>query len=123
MDKAEKILIVEDEFIVAMEIEIELKSKGFDIVGIAHNSDKAIEFVKSKSPDLVLMDVNIKGSKDGIQTAKEIKEISEAKIIFVSAYSDDETKNRMSVLGSYHFLPKPYTHFELLSIIKTALSN
>ena len=119
----EKILIVEDEIIVAMEIELALQSKGYKVVGKAPTSEKAIELAQKFLPDVILMDVNIKGGSDGIGTSREILKFHNPSIIFVSAYSDTETINKMQVIQPHYFLPKPYSQNELTSIIVKATSS
>jgi len=122
-DTRKKILIVEDEIIVAMEIELALQSKGYAVVGKAPTSEKAIELAQKFLPDIILMDVNIKGSKDGIGTSKEILKFHNTSIIFLSAYSDSETVKRMQVIQPHYFLPKPYSQSELVKIISTVIAE
>lgn len=123
IDERKKILIVEDEIIVAMEIEMALQSKGYWVVGKAPTSEKAIELTQKFLPDVILMDVNIKGSKDGIGTSQEILKFHSPSIIFLSAYSDSETIRKMQVIQPHYFLPKPYTQEDLFKIISGALSK
>jgi DNA-binding response OmpR family regulator len=104
-----RVLLVEDEVIIAMEIEMELKSLGMNVVGKAISYDGAIEIAKNKSPNVVLMDVNLRGKKNGIDTAKDILAIHHIPIIFISAYTDEETENRMKEVPGSYFLPKPFT--------------
>ena len=122
-DDRKKILIVEDEIIVAMEIELALQSKGYWVVGKAPTSERAVELAQKFLPDVVLMDVNIKGSKDGIGTSKEILKFHNPSIIFLSAYTDSETINKMKVIQPHYFLPKPYSQNDLAKIISTAISE
>jgi DNA-binding response OmpR family regulator len=104
-----RVLLVEDEVIIAMEIEMELKSLGMNVVGKAISYDGAIEIAKNKLPNVVLMDVNLRGKKNGIDTAKDILAIHHIPIIFISAYTDEETENRMKEVPGSYFLPKPFT--------------
>jgi CheY-like chemotaxis protein len=112
-----KVLLVEDEVIIAMEIEMELKSLGLDVVGKAISYDGAIDMAKKKLPDVVLMDVNLKGKKNGIETSKEILQLGQIPIVFISAYTDEETENRMKQIPGSYFLPKPFTIRDLSSKI------
>ncbi len=116
--KGIKILLVEDELIIAMEIEMELKSLGFEVVGKAINFDSAINLTKKTLPDIILMDVNLKGKKNGIETSLEIINFHEASIIFISAYTDEETQTRMKAIRGSYFLPKPFTIKDLYSKIE-----
>ncbi len=122
METRKKILIVEDEIIVAMEIELALQARGYIVVGKAPTSEKAIELAQKFLPDVILMDVNIKGSTDGIGTSKEILKFHSPSIIFLSAYTDSETVNKMQVIQPHYFLPKPYSQGELAKIISSAIS-
>ncbi len=121
--KGVKILLVEDELIIAMEIEMELKSLGFDVVGKSINYDTAIDISRKKLPDVVLMDVNLKGKKNGIDTAHDIVQFNKVPIIFISAYTDEETENRMRVVPGSYFLPKPFTIKDLSSKIESIFSG
>jgi len=123
MQNQKKILIVEDEIIVSMEIEMSLQISGFNVIGKAANSEKAIELSKKFFPDIILMDVNIKGEKDGINTSLKILEVYKPIIIFLSAYNDSETRKKMEIVGRHYFLSKPYLQSELKKIIITALSG
>lgn len=122
MDAQQKILIVEDEAIVAMEIEFLLRSIGFKIVGKANNSSKAMDLASKYFPDIILMDVNIKGERNGIDTSLEILKYSKPMIIFVTAYNDDETKQKMDVIKPHFLLHKPFTPEDLQKIIFHASS-
>lgn len=109
-----KILIVEDEIIVAMEMELELQSNGFNVVGKASSFKSALDISNSSAPDIVLMDVNLKGIKNGIETAKEIYQMKEASFIFISAYTDEDTRQNISQVPKSYFLPKPFTSHDLI---------
>src|SRR5688572_19428344 len=90
MNDQVKIMIVEDETIVALDLSMRLQKEGYEVIGIASNSDDAIELFTGHKPDLVLMDINIKGKKDGIETARELKKIQEVPLIFLTASSQNE---------------------------------
>ncbi len=118
-----KILIVEDEIIVAMEIEFALQSSGFNVIGKASNSHKALELAQKFLPDVILMDINIKGDLNGIETALKIFSFHKPAIIFVSAYSDKETLDKLKKVQPHFYLSKPYSHSELKEKITEALSG
>src|SRR5690606_20182622 len=82
-----KILIVEDNPGFALEMEILVKEAGYDLIGVVNNSEDALEMVRSKKPDLVVMDINIMGKKNGVEVAKEIKD-DEVPVIFVTSITD-----------------------------------
>ena len=108
-----QILIVEDESIVALEISNYVNTLGYNVVKSVSSSQKALDVINSNSIDLVLMDVKIKGDVDGISCAESIKEISNIPIIYISAFSDDETLQRAIQTQPSSYLLKPFNRKEL----------
>jgi CheY-like chemotaxis protein len=90
----DKILIVEDEVITAMDIKNMLKNFGFDVVGIASTGNNAINKAEEFKPDLVLMDISLKGDMDGIEAAEEIKSLHDIPVVYMSAFTDTNTFER-----------------------------
>ena len=120
MNKAgKKILIVEDEVIVAMEIEMHLKMNNFIVVGKCQSSKKAIEVSLEKKPDLIMMDINIQGEHDGVQAAKIILDSYKPSILFLSAYNDTDTIERIKQIPDSKLLPKPFSVHDLLKTINS----
>jgi diguanylate cyclase len=117
------ILIVEDELIIAKNTARKLHDFGYNVVKIVSNGQAAIDFVSLEQPDLVLMDITIKGEIDGIEAASQIKAISNVPIIFLTAYANDETLDRAAETGCYGYLIKPYKEQELHATVKMALSK
>jgi two-component system, response regulator PdtaR len=117
--KKNTVLIVEDEIIVAMEIEIRLKKNNFIVVGIAKNSEEAIGLALKHLPGLILMDINLRDQKDGIQTSVEILSKIKTNILFVSAYNDDDTLKRIEIIPGSKILFKPFTIGEMISSINS----
>ncbi|MBD3792371.1 MAG: response regulator [Campylobacterales bacterium] len=116
-----KILIVEDENISAMELEHYITSLGYHSAGIASNAKSAQDLVKKEKPDLVLMDICIKGENDGIETASMITESNPLiKIIFLTAYTDNYNIDRAVKIDPVAYLSKPYNRQELIASIKIA---
>ncbi|MEA2091240.1 MAG: response regulator, partial [Campylobacterota bacterium] len=107
------VLIVEDESIVALEISSYVNDLGYIVVKCVSNSQSALDVINSSTVDLVLMDVKIKGDVDGISCASSIKEISDIPIIYISAFSDDETLNRAIQTQPSSYLIKPFNRKEL----------
>jgi len=116
-----KILIVEDESIVAMEIKNRLEKLGYKIVGMALTGQQAIKESEENNPDLVLMDIRLKGSMDGIDAADEIKNRFNIPVIYLTAYADRETLKRAKVTEPYGYILKPFTEREVHSNIEMAL--
>lgn len=116
-----KILIVEDEAIVALDIKGAMKRLNFEITDIVSNHDDAINSVKRDEPDIILMDIHIDGDKDGIETAKDIQEISNIPILYLTAFTDDKTMQRAIETEPVAYLVKPFKREELKSTILLGL--
>ncbi len=115
------ILVVEDESIVAMEIKNMLKNLGYNVTALASTGEEAIEKSRETQPDLVLMDIKLKGEMDGIEASKHIRKNSGTPIIYLTAYGDDETLRRAKVTEPYGYILKPFEERELKINIKMAL--
>lgn len=116
-----KILIVEDELLIAENLAMKLKKFGYIIDNIVSSGKAALEYVKSEKPDLILMDIAIKGNLNGIETATKINEKAEIPIIYLTAYADDETLERATQTNCYGYILKPFKDRELHATIKVAL--
>lgn len=115
------ILIVEDESILALGMECSLEEFGYEVSGIETNYNSAIKHAKEYQPDLIIMDINLKGEKTGIDAAKYIWNELQIPIIFLTSYSDDKTiKNAMNS-EPYAYLIKPCREEELKATIQTTL--
>lgn len=123
MNDKVKILIVEDETIVALDLSMRLQKEGYEVVGIASNSDDAIGIFSENKPDLVLMDINIKGKKDGIETAAALKKIQEVPLIFLTAFSQNEYITRAKAVNPSAYLVKPFNNDSLHTSIQIAIHN
>jgi PAS domain S-box-containing protein len=115
------ILIVEDEGVVALSIQAALTKMGYKVVGIAVTGNEAITLATTHKPDVILMDIHIKGDIDGIQTTEKLNEITDIPVIFLTAYADDETVKRAIKTKSHSYLVKPYNPRELYSNIEFAI--
>lgn len=122
-EKAINILIVEDELLIAKNLSHKLENLGYQIVGIVSSGADAIQRAGEMEPDLILMDIVIKGDIDGIETAVIINQKFDIPIIYTTAYADDETLQRAENTGSYGYLLKPFKQRELHATIKIALSK
>jgi CheY-like chemotaxis protein len=118
-----KILIVEDENIIAQDLQIILVEAGYHVPYIAANSQAALKYAAELQPDLILMDVMIQGPVDGIVTAQIINDIYDIPIVFLSAYSDGKTLERAKKAGSYGYLLKPYDDRELLIAMEFSIQK
>lgn len=115
------ILIVEDESIVALDIKDKVEHLGYGVLAVVSSGEKAIEEVKKVQPDLVLMDIVLKGEIDGIETARRIREHFDIPIIYLTAHSDNQTLKRAEITGPFGYLVKPFVDSELRSAIETVL--
>ena len=120
-EPATKILVVEDEQIVAVDIESVLQRLGYCVVGTASSGEEACRIAAESGPDLVLMDVRIDGPLDGIDTARRIRQIREIPVVFLTAYTDDETLGRAKEIEPYGYLVKPFVEPDLQAAIEVAL--
>lgn len=116
-----KILIVEDDGIVAMDIEGRLIKLGYDVCGKKASGEGAIEVVKNESPDLVLMDIVLKGNLDGIETSEIIQSRFGVPIVFLTAHADEERFERAKITTPFGYIIKPFRDKELKITIEMAL--
>jgi PAS domain S-box-containing protein len=115
-----RILIVEDESLVARDIENMITSLGYEACGIANTGDEAAEKAARSRPDLVLMDVIIKGNLDGIAAAEKIWESFHIPVIYVTAYADEQTLKRAKATEPFGYILKPFDERELKVAIEMA---
>lgn len=118
---AKKVMIVEDEGIIAMDIRSQLERFGYEVVGTAFSGKQALEMAILRTPDIVMMDIVLKGSMDGISAANAITGSMDIPVIFLTAYSDPDTLQRAKTIGAYGYLIKPFRPDELRSSIEVAL--
>ena len=116
-----KILIVEDEIIIAEDLKQELTKLGYKIIGIATKGKEAIKKIKKTKPDLILMDLTLKGELDGIETAKQINKHHNIPLIYISGYFDHKIIQRAKKTKAYGYLKKPIRPVEIHNKIKIAL--
>jgi PAS domain S-box-containing protein len=116
-----RILIVEDEGIVALDIEKTLVDLGFEVTGKAASAVEALASAAANRPDLVLMDIRIRGELDGIQTAELLRRDYDVPVAYLTAYGDAETIQRAKKTAPAGFLLKPFKQAELYSIIEISL--
>lgn len=120
-EKKHKVLVVEDESIVAKDIQNILLKNNFEITGVANNADTALNYLSQNVPDVILMDIMIKGNMSGIELSHKIKEEYDVPIIFLTAYSDSSTLERVKVLEPYAYITKPFKNSDILSAIEITL--
>jgi len=119
--KKARILIVEDESIIAMETESTLKGLGYQVVSVVGSGDKAIEAAEKVKPDIVLMDIRIKGEIDGIATAEVMRTRFDIPIIFMTAYLDEKRLEKAKLTMPFGYILKPIQERELRVTLEMAL--
>ncbi|HSU41346.1 MAG TPA: response regulator, partial [Polyangiaceae bacterium] len=115
------ILVVEDERVVARDIEESLMRMGYDVVGLAASSTECLAHAEERRPDLVLMDIRIEGALDGIETARLLRSRFDVPVIFLTAYADDQTVARAKETEALGYILKPFRAGELKSAVEIAL--
>ncbi|MBI4552732.1 MAG: response regulator [Candidatus Latescibacteria bacterium] len=118
---AAKILIVEDESITAKYIQHLLERFGYEVPGIAASGEEALRKTEDTQPDLILMDIGLKGKMDGIATAEQIHDRFIVPFVYLTAYSDDQTLQRAKITAPFGYLLKPFQEKELEITIAMAL--
>lgn len=118
-----KLLIVEDELLVATDIERHLSRAGHEIVGVAEDYDRALMLAETKRPDLVLMDIKLRGRRSGIDAALAIREQLQIPVIFLTANADEHTLGKARAAGPYGFLSKPFRKEELREAVAIAIDQ
>ena len=121
MSKA-KILIVEDEAIIAYDTKIKLEHEGYNVVDIVDTGQKAIKSMEIYKPDLVLMDILLNGDMNGIETAKKISAEYKTPILFLSAHSESDLLRQLDNKKHYSYLVKPLSGEELFQAVNQSLN-
>ncbi len=118
-----KILVAEDENIVALNIKKTLESLGYQVSAVVNNGEDVIKQVDKNLPDLILMDIMLKGLTDGIDAAGIITKNYNIPIVFLTALSDEKTIDRAAFTKPYGYLLKPFTSHEMHTAVENALIN
>jgi len=116
-----RILIVEDEAVVALDIEERLRRQGYDVVGIADSADDAVAAAATLRPDLVLMDVQLRDGVDGVTAAERLRDELEVAVVFLTAFADDATLTRAKRVSPHGYILKPFDERDLRTTIEIAL--
>ncbi len=118
-----KILIVEDESLVVMDLTVSLRKIGYEVIGSASNYQDTFLSIKEKKPDLILMDICLNGEKDGIETAKQINQYHNIPIIYLTALDDTEVLEKALKTNPHAYLTKPFSLQSLKAAIEIALKK
>lgn len=118
-----RLLIVDDDWLISLQLKQLLTTAGYEIVGTASDAATAVTLAEQERPDLVLMDIRLQGPVDGVEAAREIIDRFAIQSLFVSAHTDQGTITRTLAARPRGWLPKPFTDAELLQAVRTALST
>ena len=121
MENITSVYIVEDESIVAKDIQNSLKKLGYNVLGISNNGADAIKQIVELEPNIVLMDIMIKGPLTGIDVAEKIKKEYNIPVIFLTAYADESTLAKAKITEPYGYILKPFKEIDLHSTIEMAI--
>jgi PAS domain S-box-containing protein len=121
MSRQDRILIVEDENIVAVDIQDRLEHLGYKVIGHAVSGEDAIRLAHEAKPDIVLMDIMLKGKMDGIEAAESIRRDPDIPVVFLTAYADQKTLQRAKITEPYGYILKPFEEREIHSTIEMAI--
>lgn len=115
-----RILIVEDEVLLAMDLELLLKEMGHSVVGCVLTGRDALSLIENDRPDIILIDITLQGDMDGITTAKRIRQRQDIPIVFVTGNKDRDTLNRVNEFNPVGIVIKPLTDNTLRDVLEKA---
>lgn len=117
-----KVLVVEDDFSFALDLRMLVEELGYRCQGIVDSGEKALEHIARELPDVILMDIDLKGQLNGMDLAIQIKDLH-IPTLFITSYKDPDTYNKAKEAGMVGFLVKPLSHYTLLSSIDACISQ
>lgn len=117
------IMIVEDELLVATDLKICLENAGYAVCALARSGTNAVCLAQHHAPDIILMDIILKGDMSGIEAVKMIKSYQDVAIIFLTAHSDGYTLEKASAIDSHGYIIKPYNEYNLLKVLRQTLTG
>lgn len=118
-----KILVVEDEMIIGAKISMQLSALGYEVTAILPRGEEAVLHAQENKPDIVLLDINLKGKIDGIETATQLQQGGPMPIIYLTANADEATFNRAKPTKPYAFISKPFKQLDLQRAIELTISR
>ena len=123
MSEKIKLLIVEDEMLIAANISLQLSELGYEVTGIIPRGEEALVHVRDNPPDIILLDINLKGELDGIETAREMQKVQNIPVIYLTANVDDAHFNRAKDTHPFGFIAKPFKKLDLQRAIELTVSQ
>jgi DNA-binding Lrp family transcriptional regulator/CheY-like chemotaxis protein len=121
--KKPRIIVVEDEAIVQQDIALTLERLGYDVVGRADNGEDAVKLASKLSPDLMLMDIGLKGRMNGLEAAEKIAATSDVPVVFLTAYADERKLDRAKAVKAFGYIVKPFEEKNLNTAMQMALQK
>ncbi len=118
-----RVLIIEDEMLIARDLNRIVENSGFQVVKICYNSDRALDALEMEDYDIILIDIHLKGSKDGIELAEIISQKFKKPFIFITSYADKKTIDRAKLTQPSGYIVKPFTQNDVFSNIEVAIHN
>lgn len=118
-----RILIVEDKNLIAEAIRATLENAGYEVAGHAESGEDALQLAKQESPDVILMDVQLAGDMDGVETAEELNRLYDIPLIYLTDFQDEDTFAKAKLTNPASYLTKPYQPHDLLRAIELAFYN
>ena len=118
-----KILVVEDEPILALELEEDLQGLGYEVLDVVHDGDLVEGAVLRGQPDIILMDVKLCGFRDGIDVVRQLRNVCDTPVVFLTSYSKGDLAGRIEDISASTYLGKPYKTEELVGVIGSALAE
>jgi two-component system, response regulator PdtaR len=118
-----RVLVVEDDFLIAMQTEIALTAAGFEVLGPATTAEEAVELAGETQPTLAVMDIRLASTRDGIDAARQLYQDFAIRCIFATAHDDAHTRGRAEPYAPLGWLPKPYTMASLVAVVAEAFAR
>ena len=118
-----RILVVEDELLVGLDIACMLEERGYEVVDVVDNGTRAVATAANEHPDLILMDITIRGAMDGIEAAKAIHEQDHIPVVFVTSYTEGPLRERAEATNPAGYVTKPFSPPELVRAVRNALAQ
>jgi two-component system, response regulator PdtaR len=117
-----RVLVVEDDFLIAMQTDVALRAAGYVVVGPATTAEEAVALSSEAQPTLAVMDIRLANTRDGIDAARQLYQDFAIRCIFATAHDDAHTRRRAEPYAPLGWLPKPYTMASLVSVVAEALA-
>ena len=118
-----RILIVEDESVVQLHLRRVVEGLGYEVCGVAASVAEALAVADAQEPDLVLMDIRLRGDGDGVQAARALRERHGVAVVFLTAYADEETVARTRTVGAVGYIVKPFSEGQVRAVLSTAIGE